>query len=181
MSLLAKLVDILMSVDTILIILDIFYPFSPSWNDTPLGMLYDCWEEKTFGKSDVFLTPSETGCLITSDTDSPLLTCYTEFDGVTIFILFSGENISTWVGVILWSFSRSGMNKLSLKTILSGAPLCELRCTICFQFWGIVSSLVNVTVENSSSNTTWNWVETWSVAVFNIRATNPAWYGQCPR
>ena len=177
LGLLAYLADTLIPVDVRLIILGVFYPFSPSQGGIPLGTLNDCWVKQTFGKSDVFRTPSETGCLITSDTDSPLLTCYTGCDGVIIFILFSGEIISTWVRVLLWSSSRSRVNQVSLRTILSGAPLREMRCTICFQFGGIVSSLMNVTVENSSSNTTWNWGEKWSVAGFRIRATNTAWYG----
>ena len=38
--------------------------------------------------------------------------------------------------------------------------------------WGIFPSLINVTVENSSSKTIWNWGETWSVAGFRTRATD---------
>ena len=46
------------------------------------------------------------------------------------------------------------LNQVSLRSILSGAPIFEMRCTIYVQFWGIGPSIMNGTVENSSSNTT---------------------------
>ena len=76
------------------------------------------------------------------------------YDNVIIFLLFYGATLRTWVGVSMGSYSRSGVNQVSLSSILSGAPLFEMHCTKYVQFGGIFPSLINGTVENSSSKTT---------------------------
>ena len=121
-----------------------FYPFYPSLNGTLLGTLDNFWAKQTFGKFDVFWTPLETGCLITLETDTPLLTG------------LSGVTISTWVGILVVSSSRSGLNQVSFRSINSCKPICDMCCTRYFQFGGILTSLMNGTFENSSSNITWN-------------------------
>ena len=70
-----------------------FWSFFPSWDGIPLGMLGDCWEKLTFGKSDVFQNPLETGHPINSVTDAPLMTglscnCCTVLYGVIIFFYY---------------------------------------------------------------------------------------------
>ena len=107
-------------------------------------------------------------------------TCCTCCNDVIIFLLFFGATIGTWVGILLGYSSKYGLNQVSLWWIISGSSLCELRCTCFVQFGDIVPSLMNGTVENSSSNTTWNWSDTWPVAGFRTRATDPAWNGECP-
>ena len=186
LSLLANLEDLLRPVDSRSIILGIFDPLSPSWHDIPLVTLDDCWSKLTLFKFDVFQTPSEYGCLITLETCAPSLTgpsflCGIDCDGVSVLLLLYGAMISSWLRVSLKSYSQYVVNQVSLRSIFSGAPLCELCCTISVQFGDIVSSLINGTVENSSSNTTWNLGETWPVAIFITRATYTAWNGDFPR
>ena len=99
----------------------------------------------------VFRNPSETGRLVTSESDSSLLTkiyctCCTDCDDVIIFLLFSGATLVTWVGFLLGCSSISGVNQLFLRSIFSVAPLCEMRCTRYVQFGGILPSLMNVTM-----------------------------------
>ena len=53
--------------------------------------------------------------------------------------------------------------------------LCDLICTRSIKFVGIVPSLMNGPVENSSSNTTWNLGESWPVDAFITIATDTAW------
>ena len=49
-------------------------------------------------------------------------------------------------------------------------------------YWGfVVSSLINGTVGNLSSNTTWNLGDTWQVSVLRTRYTDPEWNGEWPR
>ena len=83
--------------------------------------------------------------------------------------------------VFLGFSSISLLNQLSFRSILSGASLCEMCCTISIQFRGIMLSLMNVTVENSLSNTTWNWGETWPVSGFRTRTNDPLLNVECPR
>ena len=121
-----------------------------------------CWvivEQNKFGKFDVFKTASKKGRSMTLETDATYLTglscnCCTGYNNLIIFVLFSGMTLGTQVGVYLGSSSRYGVNKLSLRSGLSGAPLCEMRCTILVQFGVIVTLLMYKTVENSSPNTT---------------------------
>ena len=125
----------------------------------PLFTLDDCLEKQKFGNFDVLKSPSEAGHLITSETDSPLLTgiscnygtvCY----DVSIFLLFSSDTLRILVEVSLGSSSRSGVNQVYLRSVLSGSPLCEMSCTRSVQLGGIMPSLINGAVENSSYNTT---------------------------
>ena len=100
----------------------------------------------------MFWTPSEAGRLINSENDATYLTrlsftCGTDCDNVSIFLLLSGATLGTRVGVFLVSSWRYGVNQVSLRSTLSGAPLCEIRCTRYFQFGGIVTPLMNETVE----------------------------------
>ena len=133
----------------------------------------------------MFRTPSESGRLITSETCAPLMSrisckCAVDGNGVIMLSLLSGEKLSSQLGVSLGSYPRYGVNQSSLRLILSGSPLYELRCTRSVQFWCIVPYLMNGTVENSPSSTTWNWGETWPVSGFITRATDTAWNGEWP-
>ena len=103
LGLLSNLAYIMIPVDARSTILGIFYPFSPSLYGILLVTLDDCWLKQSFGKCDVFWTPSETGCLITSETDAPSLTG------------LSGVTLSTLVGVLVGYSSRSGVNQVPLS------------------------------------------------------------------
>ena len=70
------------------------------------------------------------------------------------------------------------MNQVSLRSILYGATIYDIYCTIYVQVGGILPLLMNGTVENSSSNTTHNWGETWPVSGFKTRGTDPVWNGE---
>ena len=185
LGLLANLADILRPVYFRLIILGFFDPFLPSLYGIPLDKLDDCWGKK-LKKIDMFWNLLEYGRSITSDTNTTFLTgnsCNwgTECDNVSIFLLLSGVTIGIRVGVLLLSSSIYGVNQVSLRSILSGAPIYYMRCTISIKFEDIVTSLMNGTVENSSSNTTWNWGDTWPVDRFITIATYPAWNSECTR
>ena len=150
-----------------------FYPFSTSQYGIPLGELDDCREKRNLSKLDVFITSLEAGCYIASDTGTTLLagfscTCIMDCDGVSLLLLLSEATLGSWLGVLMISYSISEVNQVFLRSILSGAPICELCCTISVKFGFIVPSLMNGTLESSSSNTTWNWVETRSVAVLEL-------------
>ena len=128
--------DILRPVDNRSVILGLVDPFSPSWDGIPLSTLGYCWEKLTFGKSDVFRNPLETGHLVNSETDTPLLivlscNCFTGWYDVIIFLLFSGETLGTWVGVSLGYSSRSEVNQVSMRSIFSGAPI----------FWAVLHKI----------------------------------------
>ena len=142
-------------------------------------------QKQTFGKFDVFWTTLEDGHLINSEIDAPSLTgiyCMwgTDCNNTSVILLLSGETIGLWLGVSMGSYSIYGVNQVSLRSIFSDAPLCEMRCKIFVQFGGIVPSLMNKAVKISSSNTTWNWGETWPVYGFRTRATDSAWNDECP-
>ena len=77
--------------------------------------------------------------------------------------------------------SISGYNHVSLGSISSGAPISELCCTRSVQLRGIVPSLINGTVENSSSNTICNWGEKWPVSGLRTRSTDPPQNGDWTR
>ena len=166
LGLLANLEDTLIPVHYRSIILDIFDNFSSlyiSQYGTPPGALDDCWMKLTFFKFDVFQNPTEAGCPCISEADDPLMsvlycTCSLECGNLSVLLLFSGAAISSLLGASLGSFTKSILNQVSLGSTYSDAPICELHCTISVQFRGTVPSLMNVTVENSSSSTTWNWV-----------------------
>ena len=133
-----------------------------------------------------FKIPPKDGRSITLETDTtsldgPSCMCGTFCDGVIMLLLFYGETLGSWLGVYLGSSSRSGVNQVSLGSILPGAPLCEMHFTRSVQFGVIVTSLMNGTVENSSSNTTHNWGETWLVSGFRTRATDTPWNGEWQR
>ena len=163
-----------------------FDPFSTSRDGIPMGTLDYFWSKWTFGKFDTFITPSETGRSVTSDTASTSLngiscTCCTDCGGVIISLLFYCVTFGTCVGVSLGYYSISGVNQIYLRSIVYGAPLCDLSCKRYFQFGGMVPYLMNGTVENSSSNTTWNWGETWPVVGFRTRVTYTALNDKGPR
>ena len=70
----------------------------------------NCWEKRTFGKFDVFQTPLEAGCLITSETNNPLLTgiyctCCTYCDCVIVFLIFQ-MLISAYDLEFLWDIPQ---------------------------------------------------------------------------
>ena len=96
------------------------------------------------------------------------------------FIIICWRDSWLVTGVSLLSYPRSVLNQVSLRSIFSGAKLYDLCCTRSVQFGGIVPSLMNGTVKNSSSNITQNWCETWKVAGFRTRSTDPAWNGEWP-
>ena len=50
-----------------------------------------------------------------------------------------------------------------------------------FQFLGTVPFFMWSTVDNMLSNTTWFWGETCPFMVFNTRANDHMWNGECPR
>ena len=142
----------------------------------PLGVVDDCWEKQNFFKFDVFWTPLKTGRSITSETDAPSLDrlfCMCGFycGNVSVLLLLFGAMLGLWLGVFLVYSSISGINQISLRLIFYVASLCELCCKMSIQFGFIVPSLMNITVETSSSNTTWKWGYTWSVAGFRTIAS----------
>ena len=141
LGLLFKLAYLLIPVDAISTILGIFDPFSHSLHGIPLVKLDDCWAKQNLFKSDMFLTPSEAGSLITWETGVPSMDgifclCGTYYNGVDLLLLFSGVTIGTWVGVFMVSYSIYGVNQVSLRSIWSGVPLCELHFKRFFQFGG---------------------------------------------
>ena len=149
----------------------------------PTGRVGWLLSKKTLFKFGVFRTPLEAVRLIASETGDPLMaglscTFGTYFDDMSVLLLFSGSMLGLWIGVLLGSFSRTGVNQVSLRLIFSVAQVCELHCTRSVQLWVIVPSLINRTVENSSSNTTWNWVDTLTVDGFRTMATDPVWNGE---
>ena len=180
MDLLANLEDLLWPVNARSIILGIFDPFSTSRYGILLGVLNYCWSKQTLLKFEFFVAPLEAGSWITSEIGDPYiygpyLTWGTYWCSMEKFILFSGAMLGSWCWVSLGSFSQYRVNQVSLRSIFSDAPLCELRCTRSIQFGVIVPYLMNGTAVNSSSNTTWNLVKTWKIAGFRTRDTNPAW------
>ena len=181
LGLLSKLADLQRPADIRLIILGIFDPFStvsPLLDRIPLGVLDDCWEKRTFQKFDVLWTPSEVGHLWNSEAPflaGLLCTCGSDCDNVSVLLLLTGMALGSWTGVLLGYFSILRVNQVSLRPMFSVETLCELRCTRYFQFGGIVTSIMNGTVEISSSNTTWNLGETLQVYGFITRAIGPAW------
>ena len=183
LCLLSNLANLLRPVYSRSKFLGIFDPFSPSLDGIPLGELDDCWVKRSVFKFDIFKTLSEAGRLITSDTGDTFLTvlsctCSTDCDELIVFLLFSGATLGSWLVFLLGSSSTYGLNQVSLRSIFFAAPLCELCSTRYTKFGVIVTYLKNGTVENSSSNTTWNWGETWQVSGFRTRGTDPAWNGE---
>ena len=133
----------------------------------------------------MFLTPSEAGVSITSETGAPSVdgiscTCGMDCNGVSVLLLFSGAKLGLWIGVSLGSSSRYLVNQSYLSSISSDTTLCDLHFTRYVQFEGIVPSLMNLTVVNSSSNTTWNWGETWLVDGFITIDTDTELNGEWP-
>ena len=96
-------------------------------------------------------------------------------------LLFYGATLSSWLGFLMGSYSLSGPKQVSLRSILYGVLLFDMCSKISVQFGGIAHSLMNGTVKNLSSNTTWNLGETWPVSGFRTRDTDPAWNGEWPR
>ena len=95
-NLLSNLADLVKLIDARPIILGIFDPFYLSRYGIPLDDLDYCWAKRTFYKFDVFQTPSEAGCSITSETGAPLLSwlsCMggTYCDNMSILLLFSWD------------------------------------------------------------------------------------------
>ena len=133
----------------------------------------------------MFWNPLETLHLITSETVAPFLsilscTCSSDCGDTRILLLLSGDMIGSLLEVLIGYYSRYGVNQVSLRSILFGSLLCEIFCARYFQFGGILPSLMNGTVENSSSNATRNWGETWPVAGFITRGTDHLCNGEWP-
>ena len=131
LSLLANLEDLLRPVDSRSIILGIFDPFSTSRYGILLGVLNYCWSKQTLLKFEFFVAPLEAGSWITSEINDPYiygpyLTCGTYWYSMEKFLLFSGAMLGSWCWVSLWSFSQYRVNQVSLGSIFSDAPLCEL-------------------------------------------------------
>ena len=63
-------------------------------------------------------------------------------------LLFYGAMISLYLGVSLRYSSIYRVNQVSLRSILSGAPLCEMVCTRSVQYGGIVTYVMNGAIEN---------------------------------
>ena len=103
-----------------------------------------------------------------------------DYNDVSCWLLFSGENLWSCLGVLLGSYLIYGMNQVSLRPIRSGTPICELHFTRSVQSGGILTSLMNGTEENSSSKTTWYLFDAWPVAVLRTRDTDPAWNDYWP-
>ena len=153
LGLVANTEDLLRPVYARVIILGIFDPFCPSWYVIPLGELDGCWEKIDLFEFDVLQTPSEAGCLTASDTGDLSMaglsfTCGMDCNVVSVLLLFSRATLSSWLGGLLVSSSRSVVNQVFLRSILYGAPILELCCTRYVQFGGIVNSLMNGTAEN---------------------------------
>ena len=173
LGLLSNLADLVRPVEVISIIFGVFDAFSTSQDETPLRVLDDCWAKRTFFQYDVCWTHSESGHSISLNTDALLLAGHSCTYGTDcVDVTFSGANFGSWLRVSLWYSSRYRVNQLPLSSILSFPPLYRLRWTRSVQFGGIVISLMNITMENSSSNTTWNWGDTWPVAWFRTRYTD---------
>ena len=68
---------------------------------------------------------------------------------MSMILLLFGETLGSSLGVYLGYSSRFGFNKVSFRSILSVAPICDMPCTRYVQFGVIVPSLINGTVENS--------------------------------
>ena len=93
--------------------------------------------------------------------------------GLLLFVnIWSNAWLVSWI--FMRYYSRYGVNQVSLRSILSVKLICDLHCTRSVQFGGIVTYLMNETVDNSSSNTTWNCGKKWPVARLSTISTNPA-------
>ena len=71
-----------------------------------------------------------------------------------------GTALSSFLGVFLGYSSINGVNRVSLRSMFSGAPLCNLICTRDVKYGVIVPYLINGTSKNVSPNKTLNWGET---------------------
>ena len=125
----------------------------------PTGSVGWLLREMNFLNFDVFWTPLESVYSWNSEAGTPYLAliycmCGSDCSNVRVLLLFSGATLSSWLGIFLGYFSRYGVNQVSLRSIFSGAPLHDICYTISIQFGGIVTSLMNITVEKSSSKTT---------------------------
>ena len=184
-GLLVNLADIIRTVGAISIIFSVLIPLLPRKMATHWARWIIVQQNKNLVNFDVIWTPYESVRSITSETDVTSLvgiycTCGMYRNNMSVLLVFYGSMLGSRLGVLLGYSSRSGVNQVYLRSIVSGAPLCELRFTISFQFGGIVTSLINGNVENSSWNTTWNLSETWTVSGFRTRATDTAWNGEIP-
>ena len=140
------------------------------------------WAKPAFPSFYVLLTPSETGCYCNSEGRDTFLagtSCTRCLDGtiVSVLVLFSVATLGSCFKVFLRSYSRYGVNKVSLGSILSGANLFEMRCTRSLQLVGIVQYTKNGIVGKSLSNTTCNWGDALPVSGFITRSTDTAWNG----
>ena len=154
----------------------------------PMGALDVFWVKQFSSKFDVFQNTSLNGRFCDSEVHSSLLSgpSFTYSldgnDAIVLYLLYAfGTSLGSCLRILLVSYSIYGVNHVSLRSIIYGAPLYDLCYTIYVQFFIIVPSLINGAVENLSSNTTWNWGETWPVSGFRTRDTYPAWNGEWPR
>ena len=136
-----------------------FWSFSPSRDVIPLGTLNDCWAKQTFCKFGLFQTPLETGWSITSETDAPSLT------GI------SGATLSTWLGFFWdlpqymeWTKYPWGQYSLVHQFMSFFAQYMLNWEVFCLPSWMELCKFL-------SSNTAWNWGETWLLSRFRTRAT----------
>ena len=175
---------LLRSVDSILIIPNIFdlvfysgAPLSLLWEGIPLGALDDCWKEPTLPSFDLWWFSLENGRLFNSEAyyaylTRPSCTCGLYGNVVSVLILFSGETLVSLIKFLLGPSSISGVNELYLRSMFYVTLICAIWRTRFVQLVGIVPYLMNGTTENPSSNTTWNWCETWPVSELRTRSTD---------
>ena len=112
-----------------------------------------------------------------------MLPCWMDF-----LLVRAVRNATTWA-CYYYSLEKSSARDLGIcwylplymEWIKSHWGRYSLRCTRSVQFGAIVSSLMYVTVENSLSNTTLNWGDTWPVSGFKTRATGTELNGEWPR
>ena len=162
-----------------------FSPLSPSRDSIPLGALGYCWSKKL--SLNLMCLNSLGRCTFYHFRDRRSLAgrhfLYVHFllwrRKLFIIILWSDAWLVNWgfPGIFLKIWSEPIILEI---IILSSTTLWAALHKI-YPIWGIVHSLVNINVENSSSNTTWNLGETLSVDGFRTIYTYPEWNCQWPR
>ena len=164
LGLFSNLVDLLIPVDTILIILDIFDTFSPSLDSIPTGASDDCWLKQTFYLSDYIF----------------LYAWYRLRKCDRVSIIFLGNS-----RLVIFSFTGIFLNicitpRLPEVNIIWCKALWSELYNIC-PIWGHCTFPNEWNCGNSSSKTTWNWGKTWAVAGFRTIGTDTEWNSEYQR
>ena len=159
LDLLANMADLLRPVYARLIILVIFHlvmyfqnPLSTSQDGITMRSLDGCWAKLNFFIFLSIWTPSKTGRLLNVEADAPLLAGLSCLYGlycnnVSGWLLLSGAMPGSCLVLYPGYYSRPVVDHVSLRSTFSIAPLFERSCTGCSKFGGIVTSLLNGTVE----------------------------------